>query len=357
MYKSISNDKITLNMDESARADIIRKTRLNVVEFTDESAELSSKEVIKLKNTYKSNAQKILKQLCEKFDVFKNYNNEDIEINFNYSRASLRESVHKENERSANFHDFAKMLYVFDDVVANAQAIETHTDKYVETKRENRNLKQVYVLMSAFKDGDFIIPVEFNIKEFVDEVKNQLYVSVTLQKMKADLMGTASEQSSYHIPKSTFNYSLYDIIKNVNPSDKEFLKYIPDELLSKEQQARKNIALSQEKERLYDIRYDYAVKNNPNRAKEMLDERRKAKGYEQNFDWRIKHKAPNSQDETAHSIDKLDKVYGSDIYSPQAVYYYGEGRKYDQKVVEVIQKAHNKPNDMIKIYRFGKASL
>ncbi|MBQ2934440.1 MAG: DNA/RNA non-specific endonuclease [Clostridia bacterium] len=350
-YKSISNNKITPNMDESERADIIRKTRLNVVEFTDENAELSGKEVLKLKSTYKSKAQEILKQLCEKFGVFKNYNNENIEIDFDYSRTSLRESVHKENERSANFYDFAKMLYVFDDVVANAQAIETHTDKYVETKRENRNLKQVYVLMSAFKDGDFIIPVEFNIKEFVDEVKNQLYVSVTLQKMKANLMGTSSEQSSYHIPKSTFNYSLPDIIKNVNPADKEFLKYIPDELLSKEQKTSKSEALSQEKERLDDMRYDYAVKNNPNRAKEMLDERRKEKGYEQNFDWRIEHKAPNSQDESAHSIDKLDKVYGSDIYSPQAVYYYGEGRKYDQKAVEVIQKAQNNPNSMIKIYR------
>ena len=350
-YKSISNNKITPNMDESERADIIRNTTIDVVEFKDDKAELSGKEVLKLKSTYKSKAQKILKPLAEKFGVFKDYSNDDIKLEFNYSRNSLEESIHKENERSANFYDFAKMLYVFDDVVANAQAIETHTDKYVETKRENRNLKQVYVLMSAFKDGDFIIPVEFNIKEFVDEVKNQLYVSVTLQKMKADLMGTSSEQSSYHIPKSTFNYSLPDIIKNVNPADKEFLKYIPDELLSKEQKTSKNIALSQEKERLYDMRYDYAVKNNLNRAKEMLDERRKEKGYEQNFDWRIEHKAPNSQDESAHSIDKLDKVYGSDIYSPQAVYYYGEGRKYDQKAVEVIQKAHNKPNDMIKIYR------
>ena len=221
----------------------------------------------------------------------------------------------------------------------------------IETKRENRNLKQVYILMSALKHGKYIIPVEFNVKEFVDGTDNQLYVSVTLHKMKADLMAAPSEQSSYRTAKSTFNYSLYDIIKNVNPSDKEFLKYIPDELLSKEQQASKNIALSQEKERLYDMRYDYAVKNIPNRAKEMLDERRKAKGYEQNFDWRIKHKVPNSQDETAHSIDKLENVYGSAIYSSQAVYYYGEGRKYDAKAIEVIQKTHNKPNAMIKIYR------
>lgn len=143
---------------------------------------MSGKHVLKLKSTYKSEAQKILKALAEKFGVFKDYSNDSIELVFNYSRGSLNESVHKRNERNADFYDFAKMLYIFDDVVANAQAIETHTDKYTETKRENQNLKQVYVLMSAFKDGEYVVPVEFNIKEFEDNTQNQLYVSVTLKK-------------------------------------------------------------------------------------------------------------------------------------------------------------------------------
>ncbi len=257
---SVAKAKITYDMSDHERAEIIRKTKLHIVEFNDEKADLSGETVLKLKNTYKSQAQKILKPLAEKFGVFKDYKNENVEIEFNYSRSSLEESIHTENKRNANFYDFAKMLYVFEDVVLNARPIEIHTDKYVDTERENKNLKQVYVLLSAFRDGDSIIPVEFNIKEFLDETKNQLYVSVTLKKMKADLMGTPSEQSSYRIPKPTSIYSLSEIIKNVNSSDKDFLKYIPDELLNEEQISSKRIALSEEKIRLEAMRKEYADK-------------------------------------------------------------------------------------------------
>ena len=243
---------------------------------------LSDETVEELKNTYKSKAQGILKALCEKFGIFKDYSNDNVSLEFNYSRGSLNESVHKQNERGGDFSDFAKMLSLFDDIVSNAQPIECHSDKYVGTKRENKNLKQVYVLLSAFSDGQHIIPVEFNIKEFIDETNNQLYVSVTLNKIEVDLMGTPSEQnSSYRIPKSTSIieadlmetpsnaerstkiskstsiYSLPQIIENINPSDGEFLKYIPDELLNEEQLQSKNEALEREETRLENMRNDY----------------------------------------------------------------------------------------------------
>ncbi|MBQ8249060.1 MAG: hypothetical protein IJY93_04160 [Clostridia bacterium] len=282
---------IVPNMDESKRAEIIRKTKLDVVSFTDESAELSRDEVLKLKNTYKSEAGKVLRTLGEKFGIFDvDYTNENIELEFgfDYSKRSLAESVHKQNERanryknegkSVNFYDFAKMMYVFRDVVENAQPIEAHTDKYIGTKRESQDLKQVYVLMSAFRDGTQIIPVEFSIKEF-NKGKNKLYVSVTLKKIEADLMEIISDPNNpTNISKSTSTYSLSQIIENVNPLDEDLLRYIPDELLSSEQLAGKRNSQLRDNERLADMRYEKAAESDYDRAIEMLREKRMSTGY------------------------------------------------------------------------------
>lgn len=215
-------------------------------------------------------------------------------------------------------------------------------------------------MLSAFRDGNYIIPVEFNIKEFNKGVKNQLYVSLTLKKIEADLMETLSNQkSSVGISKSTSNYSITELIKNVNPTDEEFLKYIPDELLSDEQKQGKSNAVKREKLRIDDLKYEHAVKNNPEKACQMLKEAAKRNVYSNDTDWRMDHKAPNADDETAHNIAELDKAYGGDgsLYSPQAVYYYGEGRSYDNKAIQIIRSVRNKPNAMVKIYRAVPTSI
>lgn len=98
--------------------------------------------------------------------------------------------------------------------------------------------------------------------------------------MKADLMGTPSEINSYRIPKPTFTYSLSKIIENVNPTDEEFLKYIPDELLSDEQKQGKSNAVKREKLRIDDLKYEHAVKNNPEKARQMLKEAAEQNGYQ-----------------------------------------------------------------------------
>ena len=267
-----SDKKITIGMSDSERAEVLKNTELKVVEFKDEKAELSSEDVLKLKDTYKSQAGKIVRDLAEKFGVLADYSNEYIDLEFNYSGRSLGESIHKQNDRvldksHADFYDFARMLYVFEDIVKNAQPIEAHSDKYVETKRANSNLKQVYILLSAFEDGNSIIPVEFNIKEFSNGDKNKLYVSVTLQKIEVDLMEHPPQRKvATKNSKPTSTYSITDIIKNVNPHDKYFLKYIPDSLLNSKQIKAKLEALEEDRIRLDDMRYEFAVENNPEKA-------------------------------------------------------------------------------------------
>lgn len=85
------------------------------------------------------------------------------------------------------------MLTCFEDIIKNAELIEIHKDRYVNIPRENTNLKKIYVLISAFKDNEEIIPVKLEIKE-LQGIDNVLYVTITLQKINE----TEALGSLYH---------------------------------------------------------------------------------------------------------------------------------------------------------------
>lgn len=252
MPESIFDSSIS-EMSDDERAEMIRNTEITVAGFPYSKAKFSGTDIERMQKTYKSEADKYLKTLGDKLGVFGDYQSGGIE--FKYSRSSMGESIHKQNERTADFYSFAKMLYSFDSVVKNAKLIESHSDKYAGTDRSDSNLENVYVLLSAFKDGDYVIPVELQVKEFKDGTKNKLYLTVTLQKIEADLMAAPrNTNGSANTAKSTSVYSLHDIIKNVNPSDSDFLKYVPDELLSDAQLKGKAEAVARERERLSKMR-------------------------------------------------------------------------------------------------------
>lgn len=349
---SQNNKKITANMDENERAEVLRNSTVNLSVYDGNNEDLNAKNVILLKSSYNSQAGKILKSLGEKFGVFKSYSNENVSLDFDYPRVSLNESVHKQGNISTDFYDFAKMLYVFDDVVKNAVPIEVHTDKYKGTTRENPNLKYDYVLLSAFQDGDYIIPVEFHVKEMNEgaTTNNKLYVSVTLGKIKIENERIKVETSDPNgrtstLPTTFSNISIADLVKKINPEYGNFYKYIPSVLLDEKQQLSKNTAVKDENYRLKVMRGED--------VSDLLREAAAEKGYTTDDNWKMDHKAPNSNDGYSNSMDKIDKSYGSDgsIYSSQAVYYYGEGREYDRKSISVIKSARNNPDKMIKIYR------
>ena len=113
-------------------------------------------------------------------------------------------------------------------ILEKAILIEKHGDKYKGTVREDRRLESVSVLMGAFKDGNTIIPVQMEIKKS-SQNGGQLYVTVAMTKIEADVLGSAvgeNHQGRSLLPAS--DYSLTDIISKINPEDKHFLKYVPD---------------------------------------------------------------------------------------------------------------------------------
>lgn len=76
----------------------------------------------------------------------------------------------------------------------------------------------------------------------------------------------------------------------------------------------------------------------------------KKRGINEDEDYRGEHSAPsnNGYDQPMHN---LGGIYPDDIYSSNAAKYYGDGSAYDNTSISIIQAAHNKPNQPIKIYR------
>lgn len=93
------------------------------------------------------------------------------------------------------------------------------------------------MLISAFSDNSNVVPVQLEVKNFENQ-PNGLYLNVVLSKIKKSAVVTEShtDYSEASTPLvADFGISLSQLFANVNPTDKRFLKYVPDNFLSAEQ--------------------------------------------------------------------------------------------------------------------------
>lgn len=68
--------------------------------------------------------------------------------------------------------------------------------------------------------------------------------------------------------------------------------------------------------------------------------------------YRGQHTAPYRDDEGYHSsLDDVTNMFGDDIYTGNAVRYFGVGSDYDQEAVDIIQQMAGDPDGMVTIYR------
>lgn len=351
------NQIIHAGMDDTERAKVLAQKEIQVPAY-DSGNPVTGAQIIKLKGKYISEARKLIKVLAENCGLFnRGYYNADVDLQFEYSRRSMHESINKQANRGSGAEEFGKMLTVLPQICENAVEIEAHMDKYAATKRMDSNLKEIHVLLSAFRDGDTITPVQLEIKEYQQEKgqKDKLYLTVTLKETEAGISlrapaDTYAQPSIHSTPASTIN--LADLIANVKDDTGDLVKYLPDEMLNQEQMEAKAAALEREAERLGDMQYEYAVeKGDTEKAEGMLRTKAVEKGYEAGDDWRMNHRAPNAESGTV--LSNADMAYGNDgsIYSPAAATYYGEGRPYDGKALVAFNKARSNPEAMIPVYR------
>ena len=228
----VTHRKITADMTEEERYEALKDRKLTLAAKTDsEKLRLAKEKLsatgVSLSQVSYSEKRKLLKKLGEEFGVYKPYENADVELDFSFSRENLKESVNKQKK---SFENFAKMLSCFDDVIENAVGIEVHNRNDIGYKVD-ANLKNVYVLVSAFEDGELIVPVKLAIKELAND-PNMLYVAIALEGIKKDEVVTSrSPDTDFTSNARSSTISIPDLFRKINPSDESFLKYVPKKFL------------------------------------------------------------------------------------------------------------------------------
>ena len=102
-----------------------------------------------------------------------------------------------------------------------AVGVEVH-NRNSEGYKPDPNLKEMYVLVSAFEDGESIIPVKLEIKEFSDKA-NKLYVAIALENIKKnEVVKEGNTKNSVTQASRSFNISVSQLLRNINPYIEKF---------------------------------------------------------------------------------------------------------------------------------------
>lgn len=222
---------ITEDMSEQERYEELKDK--SIVVSKPDMSKVSDIDIEAYKNLSTKEAKKPIRRIAEMLGIHNvNYKNSNIKFDFAFSKGSLDTSLNHQREYGGSYTDYAEMLTCLEKLIENAELIEVH-----KNYKDNEQLKRTFVLMSALSGKYGIYPVQFEVKEFYSSTK-KLYLTAVLTKIKEPAVVTEShtdysEASTPLVADSTI--SLSQLFANVNPTDKRFLKYVPDNFLSAEQ--------------------------------------------------------------------------------------------------------------------------
>lgn len=228
-----NSPRITSGMSDDERYEVLKDKDITISAKTDRTkleSVMSKLDIIEsdLDLSKYGDKKRLFKKLGEEFGVFRQYNNPDTSVKFSFSKGGMAESVSKQRK---GYMRLAKLLTCIDGVIENAVGIESH-NRNDEGYKVDTSLKNVYVLASAFVDGENIIPVKLEVKEFSDK-ENTLYVAIALESIKKNEI-VKQEVATNGVARQyspSFTISIADFLRKINPSDESFYKYIPKRLL------------------------------------------------------------------------------------------------------------------------------
>jgi len=238
--------KIVPGMTAQERYEVLKNKRITPTQI--QIAEGFDVDWAALEKNRKSIVEKPLLQKMKALGFLRNYNTDSIDIGFEFTGGGLRKSMNSQvADYGGNLGDLAKVVMNLQPLLDSAVLIEVHPDKAKGTAKENAQLLQTYVLLSAYAEGNTVTPVQFEVKQYVDD-QNRLYLAVAMTKIETGVLGDTildqRQASTRLIPVS--DISIARLIENINPSDENFFKYVPDKLLTEEQRKAKRRALERE---------------------------------------------------------------------------------------------------------------
>lgn len=268
---AVLDGRLTADSTEQERYELLKNETLTLAR-PDES-KLDDIDLADLNTRKKSAVMPGMKALAKKLGIMNvNLQNSRIEIPFQFSNRGLTTSLHHQLEYGGSYQDYARMMTCFNELIRNAVPIEIHRDKKVGTSKENGQLKQIYVLLSAYAESGMVTPVQFEVKEFTDN-QNRLYLAVTLSKKESEVVENSPGRKTdgSHPLFSDSKISITDIFRNVNSEDGRFLKYVPDGFLSEAQKAAKQEAIAKQEKEYSGYRYSLTPTEKAQRAQERAE--------------------------------------------------------------------------------------
>lgn len=223
---------ITEDMSEQERYEELKDK--SIVISKPDMSKVSDIDIEAYKNFSTKEAKKPIKRIAEMLGIHNvNYKNSNIDFDFGFSKKNLDVSLHHQGEYGGNYADYAVMLTCLDNLVENSELIEVH-----KNYKDNEYLKNTFVLISAINNDGNIAPVQLEVKEYDKGQSNSLYLNVVLSKIKKSAVVKGEHNGNTDISNplvADSAISLSQLFANVNPTDKRFLKYVPDNFLTAEQ--------------------------------------------------------------------------------------------------------------------------
>ena len=242
---SIQDKAITMDMPEEERAEILKNktiTPCSIEIHKDFNVDLEA-----LENNQWSLIRSPLVNKMRELGFLREYKTDNIDISFSFTGESLKKSMHSQvSDYGGSLVDLSKVVMNMQKLLDSSVLIEMHSDKAKGTQKENSRLIQTYVLLSAYRENNLITPVQFEIKQYINN-DNRLYLAVALTKREEDVISdTALHNEERTRLLSPSVYSIPKFIEKINPKDENFFKYIPNSFLSEEQKRAKANALARE---------------------------------------------------------------------------------------------------------------
>lgn len=234
--EKVNEQKIQPNISEDERAKILSEKDIYIV------SEPGTGHFDSLKGgamkAKLSALRKNIKEIMVERGFFKKYPNADLQIEAEYTGRGVNESIYK--SKFENRGDWIELLNRFEYVFRTAKVVDA-TRKYAGTAKENYELKAAYTLLGAFhnKKGE-VVPCQFTVKAYKKSAKEsaKLYMGIALTKISDERIVAPPPEinPTANAPLSSDTLSLTQFVQLVNPSDDNFLKHIPDSLLTEAQQ-------------------------------------------------------------------------------------------------------------------------
>lgn len=238
---TITTNGIKPGMNDTDRYKATRGTNVRIQDATG----LVSEDVLsKIDKANYNEAEKIIAPIAKQYNLISDgaregiqLDNHNLTVKAGFSRRSLHESVQKQGE---NLRAIAALMPVFKETYESAVPVLAQKDRYQYTVNDRQSIDAFVYLLGGFNYNGNMVPVQFELKH-INSKESGVYIVATIKEDV--LLGTSEAKGSHVSPTSSYNASIEDVIKKVNPENTRILANLPEQFLTKEQLAGKRKGL------------------------------------------------------------------------------------------------------------------